>query len=230
MFKRIILTLFISGVVVLTLILLTKEASKTEEINIVPKNQNQNESNILKERGKKEFESNSSFAKIKEGETKNDTKDWITYLNKRYSYSILYPRGDVNSLNRSLSPDISNEISIDIDPGKFGMRICAEDNLRSISSKDLLELWTNITPPDYPPSLCATFHKNVLSISETKVSGLLGYKAKIFSYDHNELCYFFATGRILLAVCIPEEDPADSTWRERLKLYDEVLSTLRILE
>lgn len=164
------------------------------------------------------------------GATPQLVADWLEYRNTAYGYAFFYPRtATISSLNPQQSNSVADAIMITAYSGRLGMKICAAENSTGASAKELFELWTSITDPASAPSLCATFKRNVRSVAETSIGSLMAYEAKIFTYDAYELCSFLTTKQSLIAICLPEETPADPSWRELLGLYHHISSTFKTI-
>ena len=157
--------------------------------------------------------------------------DWNTFTNARYRYNVSYPQGAiVSSLRYQQSEETSDTIALQLQQGIPPMRICAVDNSANISSQELFESWTNISGTESPPSNCSTSRNRLLSSSPTQVASMAGYKATIRGSDMNEVCFFLAGQDVLLAVCIPEDNPSDQRWKETFTKYSEIASTLKMVE
>jgi len=189
---------------------------------------------------------NSVSANPAPGQPKPDNvqmNGWATYENSRYHYSLSYPPdARAGSDIGGIAFNESAVIFLSLDPRGDPTFVCAADNVKSWSSKDILDQWVK-NPPllPYAGANKSGYGKcmardagpllpNVRSTaSSVTISGLYAYEiTNVVAERYEAVCDYFATDKTILAACLPPQDMTDSRWKQNLVVYREVLTSLKI--
>ena len=153
---------------------------------------------------------------------------WLTYTNSDFGYSLIYP-GPVGSLAEASQ----NVATIVIDPKSDPMYVCADKNSHGWSSRQFFESWKT-NPPHFTSDMipndeypCADYPSYAhITTSTTMVDEASAYVVTSMRGSYKTVCTYIATAKILLALCLPPEDPKYGAWTGHYTIYQTMLSSV----
>ena len=125
-------------------------------------------------------------------------------------------------------PSATEYLAVTIDQKADPIYFCAESNDNGWSSDDLFERW-RVAPPslgafefpcgEYP--IYARWKK-----ASATVNGSPAVRVTSMRGRYETVCTYVATPRLLLALCLPAENPAAARRQDHRKAYENILSSI----
>jgi hypothetical protein len=152
---------------------------------------------------------------------------WKSYADDRYHFKLGYP----GAFGMDYTDSLLEIAYITIDPKAEPIRICAASNLRAWTSQQLFQEWKRSPPTlKFEPFPCADYPSYArLTSSAITIAGRPAYQVVSFRGPFETVCSYLATREILLAFCLPPENPSKAPgWQRHLNDYREILTSVDV--
>jgi len=172
-----------------------------------------------------------SAAFVEEATQEQLPRDWIVFANLRYHYRLSYPpTASPGSVDQKVPASQSDVIFIPIDPQSDPIYICAADNNNGWSSEEFFIHWKDNPPRSGSAQFqCADYPSySRWRESPITISGLPALEVVSFRGRYESVCSYVAVKKVMLAACLPAENPKGQKWEGHLHVYREIVSSIRM--